>query len=158
MILAQAIQVEDLQHASLKELRSIFEKLPAPDDDFRAGFFSAQFIGPWWIRLTARPSLHVTGLPHWQGKKFKTPELATNILYSPQGLTEKYLMNCVHGPSMVDQQQAVYLDYGSQAPRPWRWIRDELRVLNEHSMLCMTVIDIPVLRHFPFPFVLSRKP
>ena len=52
---------------------------------------------------------------------------------------------------------SVQLHYGAQAPRAWRWVRDELRVLDSHHLLGMTVIDLPGLRGQAFPFLLQRQ-
>lgn len=157
MINERIISVEDIQQASLIEIRKIFQQLSPPDEAFRVGFFRASFIGPWWLRKTASPSLSLTGLPNWQGKQFKDPHTATNILKTSAGLTEKYLMACLQGSSKLDGKMSVYLDYGVNAPMPWRWVCDELRILDEQTLLCMTIIDLPILRHFPMPFLLSRE-
>ncbi|NHB58636.1 hypothetical protein G9F32_11510 [Acinetobacter sp. 194] len=157
MLDKQINTVEDLQQASLAEIRKTFLQLSSPDEAFRVGFFRASFIGPFWLRKTAHPSLALTGLPNWLGKQFKDPQHATNILNTAKGRIEKYVMSCLHGPSKLDGQITVYLDYGMSAPMPWRWVRDELRVLNGHTLLCMTIIDLPILRHFPMPFLLSRE-
>ncbi|MBL8365167.1 MAG: hypothetical protein JNN14_07800 [Comamonas sp.] len=44
-----------------------------------------------------------------------------------------------------------------QAPRPWRWVRDELRTLDASHLLGMTLIDLPGLRGQAFPFLLERQ-
>jgi hypothetical protein len=58
--------------------------------------------------------------------------------------------------SKVDGQPGVALHYGAEAPLPWRWVTDELRQIDQHRVLGMTVIDLPILRHWAFPFLLER--
>lgn len=149
------------QTASITELKKMFSSLPAPDASVRHGFFRASFVGPAWLRLSARPSLEVSGLPGWQGKKFLSADDATNILKNRGALVEALAMRVTPGVSQVDGKQGLALHYVAQgskpAPLPWRFVRDELRAVDADTLLCMTVIDLPVLRHLAFPFLLQRE-
>ena len=149
---------KSLQRGSLGELRTFFSTLPAPVEALRTGSFRAEFIGPWWLRLSSGPSIALAGLPGWSGKRFLTPSSATNLLRRQQGLTEALTMDCVPGRSLVDGRPGLALHYGQTAPRPWRWVRDELRAIDADTLLGMTVIALPVLRHLAFPFLLLREP
>ena len=142
---------------SIRELKQLFASLPVPGQAMRHGFFRASFIGPAWYRIGGFPSVHVAGLPHWQGKKFLTPDSATNILRKDNGLVEALRMTVEAGTSMVDGKPGVALRYGAEAPIPWRWVRDELRAIDDRTLLGITIVDIPVLRHFSFPFLLVRE-
>jgi hypothetical protein len=124
----------------------------------RRGFFRASFIGPFWYRWSGFPSVHIAGLRHWQGKKFLSPNTATNILRHGDGVVQAFAMTVEAGTSMIDGKQGVALCYGAQGPRPWRWVRDELRAVDERTLLGMTLVDLPLLRHFYFPFLLVREP
>lgn len=150
------MMIEQLKNASLSHIKTTFKDLAPIPLVMRQGFYRASFIGPWWLRLSARPSIALSGLNGWQGKKFIDDASATNILKNNSDLIEKLSMTCVEQPSGVDGKNAVVLLYGEQAPMPWRWVVDELRVLNENTLLCMTTINLPLLRHFSFPFILSR--
>lgn len=149
------------ENASLAELKRLFSTLSAPSPEQRQGFFRAQFVGPAWLRHSARPSLELSGLPGWQGKKFLDCDSATNVLKKGGVLTDALRMQVVPGLSRVDGKTGVALHYlpgdGRPAPLPWRWIQDEMRVLDENTLLCMTVIDLPLLRHLAFPFLLIRE-
>lgn len=150
------------QHnASIRELKKMFSSLPPPDAAMRHGFFRATFVGPAWLRLSARPSLEVSGLPGWQGKKFLNADDATNVLKRAGGLQEALAMRVTPGVSQVDGKSGLALHYvphdGKPAPLPWRFVRDELRAVDADTLLCMTVIDLPVLRHLAFPFLLQRE-
>src|SRR5690606_40646843 len=78
----------------------------------RRGFFRACFIGPWWLRATAGPSLALSGLAGWQGKRFVDEGTATNVLQTRQGRIEKLRMQCRAAASPVDGRPGVTLNYG----------------------------------------------
>lgn len=155
-------------HASLGELKALFRTLPAPEPALRRGFFRATFIGPAFIRLTARPTLEITGLPGWQGKTFLDADNATNILLK-DGVTVQHLaMQVTPVTSYVDGQPGLALTYGTlsrrsapgegvPAPLPWRFVRDEIRRFDENTILAFTFVDLPLLRHIGFPFLLVRE-
>lgn len=147
--------------ASLRALKALFAALPAPAPDMRRGFFRARFVGPLWLRLSAKPSLEITGLPGWQGKKFLGPDNATNVLQLGRTQVDALAMAVCPVTSMVDGQPGLALQYppqnGKPAPLPWRFVRDEMRVVDERTLLCMTVVDLPGLRKFAFPFLLERE-
>ena len=142
---------------SLTGLRRLFRDLPAPAPAMRAGFYQARFIGPWWLRWSGPLGVALGGLPGWQGKRFLSPDCATNVLARRGVQTECLHMHCSEGASPMDGRPSVQLHYGAQAPRPWCWVRDELRVLDSHHLLGMTVIDLPGLRGQAFPFLLQRQ-
>lgn len=148
---------EQLLTASLNHIRQVFKQLEPAAEHLRYGFFRASFIGPWWLRISAMPSIALSGLVGWQGKKFFDPFRATNILKTKKGQTEKLQMTCQAVQSLVDGKQGIALQYGADAVLPWRWVVDEIRVLDENTLLCMTVINLPLLKHFSFPFILSRE-
>lgn len=143
--------------ASISELKQLFSSLPVPEPAMRQGFFRARFVGPFWYRPFGFPGTHLAGLPFWQGKKFLTADTATNILRKGDGVAEYLGMTVVAAPSLVDGKPGVSLRYGTQAPWPWRWVRDELRALDDRTILGITIVDLPLLRHFCFPFLLVRE-
>ncbi|MDY0105467.1 MAG: hypothetical protein RBS27_02245 [Giesbergeria sp.] len=137
---------------SLAHLRQVFGRLPLPPVAMRTGFYRARFIGPWWLRGSGP----LGGLPGWQGKRFLAPDLATNVLLCRGRPIERFELHCTESASPINGRPSVLLDYGAQAPRPWRWVRDELRALDGDRLLGMTVIDLPGVRGQPFPFLLER--
>lgn len=141
-----------LTHASLATLKHRFATADLPSLAQRADFWRARFIGPWWLRLGGRPGVALSGLRGWQGKRFLTPGRATNVLTSGEALS----MQCRECPSSIDGGPVAALSYGADGPVPWRWVTDELRALDERTLLGMTVINLPLLRHFAFPFLLER--
>lgn len=147
---------DTLTTASLAELRRRFGEGRVPGDAQRSGFWRARFIGPWWLRLTGRPSVALAGLRGWQGKRFLTPERATNILRRADGEIEHLAMRCAIVTTDLDGQPVAALTYGASGPVPWRWVTDELRALDDRTLLGMTRINLPGLRGLAFPFLLER--
>lgn len=145
------------QLSSLAELKKLFSTLAPPPAEMRAGFYRATFIGPWWLRLSGRPSVALGGLPGWQGKRFLSPTTATNILLKSGVTSEALFMQLESGVSQVDGKQGVALTYGADAPLPWRYIRDEVRAIDANRILGMTVINLPLLNKLGFPFLLVRE-
>lgn len=150
-----------LHTASLAELKALFATLPDPAPEQRRGFFRARFIGPAFIRLSARPTLEITGLPGWQGKKFLGADAATNILRRGTDTVERLAMRVTPVTSYADGRAGLALTYppqgGRAAPAPWRWVRDEIRQLDAQNILAFTYVDLPLLRHIGFPFLLTRE-
>lgn len=148
--------------ADIGELSALFTTLEPPPASMRHGFFRATFIGPAWLRALGRPSVELSGLPGWQGKRFLDADTATNVLSRRGTTTEALAMQLRPGPSQVDGRNGVALHYvpsadGTPAPIPWRWVRDELRAVDGDTLLGFTVLDLPVLRRMAFPFLLTRE-
>lgn len=136
--------------------------LPAPDlDSLRAevaGDLRASFVRP--LRRLAPLGLGVLGLPRWQGKRFRADGAGlagVNVVRRRDGrLAETLPMRAVLGASLADGRPAVVVAYAADAPRPWRWVRDELRLRPDGTLLAMTWVDAPLLRRAPgTPFLLT---
>lgn len=148
---------QDLSTASLNEIKQVFKGLKPVSAQARVGFLRARFIGPIWLRHTAAPSLSLSGLSGWQGKRFLNNQQATNILKKKNALIEKMTMQCQDSVSTIDGKPSIALVYAKDAPIPWRWVTDELRQLDDNTWLCMTVFNLPLLKHFPMPFILAKE-
>lgn len=134
----------------------VFGSLPSPRELPRPGDYVAEFVGPGWLRLSAQPSLALTSLAGWCGKRFKAGG-AVNLVArrgSPT-LLEKLTMQPRIEPSSVDGKPAVRLHYAPTSGVPWRWTIDELRPLADGGWLGMMHVELPLLRHLHFPFLLS---
>lgn len=151
------MKTERLKTSSLSSIRNVYKKLERVDSNALDGFYRANFIGPWWLRATAPPSLKFSGLSGWQGKKFLSKDSATNILKTQKGFKEKLEMSCRQVHSAVDGRLVIALTYPANAPLPWRWVVDEMRQLDDSTLLCMTVFNLPILKHFPLPFILTKE-
>lgn len=148
--------IDSLNQLSLRQLQARYATLPALADQARTGQWRARFVGPWWLRCSAGPSIALNGLPGWYGKRFERADAAVNLLQGPDGLRAALPMQCSEQASWLDGKPCAALSYGAATRRPWRWVRDELRVLDERHCLCLTFVDLPLLRRLAFPFVLER--
>ncbi len=148
---------EDIRKQSLGKLQRLFSTLQPPPDDMRKGRYRGAFIGPWWVRSTAPSFVAMTGLPGWQGKKFLNPDLAVNVISKGGVVTEGPKMRWIRCVSQLDGKPGVALRYEADAPLPWRWITDELRLVDARTILGMSVADVPGLRAIGFPFLLVRE-
>jgi hypothetical protein len=109
------------------------------------------------MRVQAPAFLFLTGLPGWQGKKFLTSDLAANVLMRSGQIAEGPRMHWVDLISTFDGNPGVGLRYETEAPRPWRWITDELRQLDQNTFLGMSVVNVAGLRRLGLPFLLVRE-
>lgn len=133
--------------------------LPAPAIEDVVGDLRAEFVPP--LRHVAPVGLGLAGLPRWHGKRFTATgdgELAgLNLLRAPGGgLEERLPMRAVLGSGLADGAPAVVVTYADDAPRPWRWVRDELRLLEDGVLVGMSYVDRPALRRGGLPFLLRR--
>ena len=143
---------------TLLSLRHEWSGLPAPEPHELTGDLEASFVAP--LRRIAPAGLGLVGLPRWYGKRFR-PEgdhlSGDNLLRSGGGLVETLPMTARLGPSLADGRPALVVSYASRSPRPWPWVRDEIRVRADGSYLGMTYVQKPLLRSLGgTPFLLCR--
>jgi hypothetical protein len=153
----QPFDIEGLNRLSLGGLVELFSTLQPLPEAMRAGFYRAAFVGPWWLRVGGPPSVHLGGLPGWQGKKFLDAERATNILLRGGKRVEALTMHCKPCKSKVDGRTSIALHYPHAAPLPWRWVTDELRMLDSRTILAVTVVHKPLVERLRFPFLLTHE-
>lgn len=141
-------------------LMRAWSSLPAASLDDVVGDLRAEFVAP--LRHVAPVGLGLVGLPRWHGKRFTSSgpgELAgINLVRARHGagLEERLPMRVVLGVGLADGRPAVVVTYPVHGPRPWRWVRDELRVGNDGVLVGMSYVDRPLLRRGGLPFLLHR--
>ncbi|MCB0894657.1 MAG: GMC family oxidoreductase [Nocardioides sp.] len=125
------------------------------------GDLEASFVAP--LTAIAGPGLGVLGLPRWHGKRFHLTAAGsiggTNLLRRDDGLVETLPMRLTEGRSRADGRPALVVSYGAGAPRPWRWVRDELRAAPQGGgVVAMTFVELPGLRRLGgTPFLLTPR-
>lgn len=136
-----------------------WSSLSAPALDDLVGDLRADFVPP--LRQVAPAGLGLVGLPRWHGKRFAwsgPAELSgVNLVRARDGsgaLEERLLMRAVRGVGLADARPAIVVTYAPDGPRPWRWVRDELRVGPDGVLVGMSYVDRPILRHGGLPFLL----
>lgn len=141
-------------NGSFAYYRSSYFDLKPPYTKDLQGDYRATFLGPWWLRLTAGPSIALGGLPGWWGKRFQG-EQVTNLLSTKNGFREKFQMQASIQASFLDGRPCLRLTYAKSSGFPWNFIYDEFRV-HEQGLLGMTVVNFPLLRKIGFPFRLEK--
>jgi uncharacterized protein len=148
------------KHA-LSALQRAFREAPAPELRRLVGSHEAEFVGPAWLRLPGPLTMRLTGMPGWCGKAFHVPanggdSLEGENLLRRHGHLEKSIpMRAEVAPSRVDGRPALVVSYPPDAPRPWRGVNDELRPLDERTLLGLT-FGIPGAPKGGSPFLLHR--
>ena len=142
---------------SLRFYRDTFSALSAPTGRALRGRFRAKFVGPFWLRYTARPGIALLGLRNWFGKELRGPGDAHNLVWQGATLAASLPMTLSHRASRIDGKPCAYLSYGEKSPFPFRRIVDELRAVNDDCLLGMTLAEVPLLRCLAFPFLLVRS-
>lgn len=135
---------------------AVFAALPSPSAIPAEVDFGAEFVGPAWLRLSAGPSLKLTALAGWCGKRFADGR-AVNLLRPHRNgpLLVSLAMQSALAPSTIDGRTTLRLQYPREAGVPWRWAVDELRPLADGGWLGMMHLELPLLRRLHFPFLLT---
>jgi len=148
--------ITDLNRLPLKKIRALFAALPVPDHTSVRGTYRAAFVGPLWWRIAAVPTLTITGLGGWWGKEFHADGSAINIVLRAGDFSTRFPMKLVAAPSMIDGKGGLALHYQKGNPFPWMHIVDEIRRIDEKTLLGMTIANLRGLRDMALPFVLQQ--
>lgn len=146
---------ESLSRLGWLQYPTVFANLPSPQAIPSEVDFLAEFVGPGWLRLSAGPSLKLTALAGWCGKRFADGR-AVNLLRRHRNgpLQVSLAMQSALAPSTIDGRTTLRLQYPREAGVPWRWAVDELRPLADAGWLGMMHLELPLLRRLNFPFLL----
>lgn len=142
------------EHGSLATFTAFFAQLPSPQESLLQGRFRAHFVGPGWLRRIAPSAIMLSGLGGWWGKELSGFAEAHNLVLRRQALNKSHAMLLSQAPSIIDGKPCAQLRYHSGFP--WRWVVDELRVIDDNTLLGMTLANAPLLRRLAFPFLLER--
>ncbi len=145
-----------VRRLSWSQYRVVFARLASPVTLPRDGDFAAEFVGPAWLRWTAGPSLRLTALAGWCGKRFESAQ-AVNLVRDVRvgALRAALPMQPLLASSTIDGRGVARLQYPREAGVPWRWAVDELRPLGDGGWLGMMHLELPLLRRLHFPFLLT---
>ena len=151
-----ALNHPSFERQSLARYSALYKTLPQVSDDQFSGRYHASFLGPWWLRKSAGPSIALAGMSGWFGKEFLSANAAINLVRRA-GKTEQVIpMEIKLKRSFVDGQETKMTLYPKGSPFPWPHVVDEFRSLDENHLLGMTIIDAPLLRKLAFPFLLRK--
>jgi hypothetical protein len=145
-----------LNQLSLSAFKPLFRTLSAPEPALLTGAFRAEFTGPSWLRKISGPGLALLGLGGWWGKTFAADGTGANLVYRKGALQRKFPIQVVLAPSVVDGKPSLAVHYTHDCPFPWPQVVDELRSLDEATLLGLTYGNAPALRGLLLPFLLHR--
>ncbi len=154
--MSTTMKAETFNHESLSALRARFLSLP-PLDRIAPGIYRAEFIGPAWMCKAAPGILLLGGLGGWWGKEFYGEGHGVNLVYRRGQFQRLFPMRVVPGPSRLDGQTGLSIQYTRDCPLPWPYMIDELRCLNETSVFAMTLVNVGPLHRLAFPFLLHAR-
>jgi hypothetical protein len=144
---------------STAQARDAFAAAPPPDLQLLVGRHRAEFVGDRWWRLTGPRVAAVAGMPGWWGKQFEAGPASVlegyNLVSRGGELVRSYPMRARVAPSRTDGLPALVVSYPPPAPWQWRQVTDELKPLDEGTLVGLTFTSVPA---FPagLPFVLHR--
>ncbi len=144
----------DLNSKPLSEFKGLFAGLPAPEPSGLSGKFRAELVGPGWLRRIATPGLALGGLGGWQGKEFFLGEQGLNLVQRGGKVKRIFPFVILYQPSHLDGKPAAAIRYVQPSPVPWLWITDELRWLDEQTLLGLTFLK--AMPGLALPFVLHK--
>lgn len=156
--MSSAPKKSKLTETSFSALTRLFSALPAVDEDLAVGDYQAEFLGPWWFRNSAGIGVGLVGLPCWKGKQIQGKGRAVNLLGKIGALKPAVPMNVAVQVSRIDGNAALVLTYPSGSPFLLGYFIDELRHLDENTIMAITIVNLPLIRNLPMPFLLHRQP
>lgn len=147
-------QAVDLNQQSLGSFKTLFASLRAPVAV--QGIYKAEFVGPTWLRFIAPKGLWLLGLGGWCGKDFAANGTGINLLQRGNAVIRRFPVQVALAPSLVDTQPCQTVIYPRVNPWPWPRVVDELRQLDERTLLGLTFFKIGPLYRLPLPFLLHK--
>jgi hypothetical protein len=151
------MDISRLNQTSLGALHGLFSSLEIPAIDSIAGTYRGSFTGPRWTRVAVRPALWVTGLGRWCGKELSSQGTAINLVRRGENLSTRFPMKILQGKSFIDGRDGLLMYYLPNHPILWLLVEDEIRRLDQDTLLGMTHARIPVLDRLVLPFVLKKQ-
>lgn len=100
-------------------------------------------------------------MPGWCGKTLRLSDddsllIGENRSRGADGQISASIPIAAHiGIARLDRRPALIVDYPHTAPWPWRHVTDELRPIDEHTLLGLTY-GIPATPPAGVPFLLHR--
>jgi hypothetical protein len=147
--------------AGLAELTAAFSRTRDPQLADLLGTHHGSFAGPWWLRGAAPVIVRLTGMGPWCGKTLhRTSDDAVfegaNLIRRGQRVVASMPISAHLGLARLDHRPAIIVDYPPTAPWPWCQVTDELRPLDQTTLLGLTY-GIPATPPAGAPFLLHRN-
>jgi hypothetical protein len=140
---------------SMADCRALFAQLAPVDIGELQESFQSAFTGPRWLQIVAPRLLVMGGMGGWCGKWFDGQGKGHNWVRRQGDIQGIMPVELKKRPSLIDGQPTCTVIYPHGSRFPWPLIIDELRRLDDQTILGMTIIDIPLLRRVAHPFLLQ---
>jgi hypothetical protein len=151
------MQISQLDQYGLRQFRDLFASLAVPEAESIRGKYHGAFVGPAWVKAAVKPALWITGLGGWWGKEIYEDGTAINLVLRRGKFSTRFSMKFVRERSFIDGRHGLALHYQQDNPVLWLFIVDEIRRMDESTLLGMTRPSIPGLRWFALPFILQKQ-
>ena len=151
------MHISQLNQIPFLRFRELFASLDVPELDSIRGRYRGAFIGPALIRVSVKPAVWVASLGGWWGKEMYEDGMGINIVLRKGEFSTRFQMKIMQARSVIDGKEGLSMRYLPDNPILWIFIVDELRRLDDDTLLGMTRPRIPGLRWLALPFILQRQ-
>lgn len=143
-----------LERPRPESYKRLFNVLAAPPANLQ-GRFEAELTGPAFAQKLSRFGLSLRGFAGWHGKAFDGQGRGVNLMQREGKLIEAVPMTTSIETSPIDGRESFFIRYPADTLWPWPHVIDELRVVDDKTLLGMTHLTSgPVIA---LPFLLHRK-
>lgn len=156
MTIQQLPVIEATNGRSFAVCRSLFSHLEPVSIRRLHGAFQSAFTGPAWLQTVAPRLLVLGGLGGWCGKWFDGQGQGHNLVMRRGKVRATMPIRLEKRPSLIDRLPTCTVVYPKGSRFPWPLIVDELRQLNDQTILGMTIVNLPLLRRTAYPFLLHK--
>jgi putative intracellular protease/amidase len=145
---------------SVRKLQEMFRAAPAPELGALVGRHQANFAS--WLRVGGPLAMSLTGMHGWWGKQFRVSAAGgdslegENLLQRRGRIVKSIPMTAEIGNSRVDGRPALLISYPPDARWPHNRVKDELRPLDEQTLLGLS-FGLPLAPRGGAPFILHRR-
>jgi len=155
-MMMESLQAQALNSQPLSRFKDLFNTLESPAISEMNGRFQAEFVGPGWLRAVAPPGLAPLGLGGWQGKTFDSHGGGMNVVRRKGKLQEIIPIVLQETASRINGRSVLTITYPPGSRFPWPWIVDEIRWLDNSTLLGMTLVTKAGLHRLALPFLLHK--
>lgn len=149
-------QTAGVHGKAMSAFPTLFRSLPILPVGSLQGRYSGHLTGPDWLRVLTGPILGLVGLPRWWGKLLTGHGAGFNLAQQRQTIAATVPFRLERRPSLIDGRLGVTLIYPETARLPLPWLVDELRPLDENTLLGMSMLARLGLHRLSMPFLLHR--
>ncbi|MBE2222413.1 MAG: hypothetical protein IAF02_12770 [Anaerolineae bacterium] len=149
--------LKEVNKFKLTEFRTLFSELRSPQISEMNGRFRSEFVGPGWLRTIAPPGLAPLGLGGWWGKTFDGQGGGMNIVQRQGELREIMPIVLKEEVSLINGRSGLNITYPPGTRFPWPWVVDEIRWLDDNTILGMTLVTKAGMHRLALPFLLHKN-